>query len=311
MVEIAERGEAFMRLLADRLQTGICVDERASLIQRNMRLPSLNHSPGECAAAVERFVIADEAGFEMFFETFKGNERIDALEYAKPPCVPCWIELPHLQLAFYIDVVGQHGLCVSLLTVTSKGAGVMSWSPIADLQNAEGGSIYATKLGAKSGNSDEHSASLLKGLIACLIITSNRVATTRRMSPSTDTAADRAMLRRRAQQGRPVFSHNIVTVTRPETSEFRGRIIESVSRGPGVRAHIRAGHWRLISTHVENGELCPYWTWVDGHEVGDEQLGRVVKTRIVEFSPAGIRKGFVVPSFAGTAGDRVQAVRAH
>jgi hypothetical protein len=156
----------------------------------------------------------------------------------------------------------------------------------------------------------------LAGVLArsLVMIAEHRVASTRRVERrNDDDPTAREAIRRAQQRGVPWYSHNVVTLRRPGTSEFRGVILDSESAGAPKREHQVAGHWRLIELHKdENDDLCPYWTWVDGHLRGSAEAGRIEKTRIVEFSkPSEVaRKGYLLPSGPGAPGARIKAVPA-
>jgi hypothetical protein len=135
------------------------------------------------------------------------------------------------------------------------------------------------------------------------MIANCRTAVGRRIIPSQSNAAERSMLRRRFQRGRPIFSYNQVDLILPKTCIYRDEV-RSVESFDGVRGHMVIGHWRLI-----DGVLQPYWIWIDGHERGDRQRGWIVKERIVQFQAGQQRRGFLIPRDPGGPKERRLATR--
>jgi hypothetical protein len=125
-----------------------------------------------------------------------------------------------------------------------------------------------------------------------------RAATTRRIVPSLSTSAERAFARRQMHRGRPIFSYNVVDLVVPQTCIYRGESHPTESFA-GKRGHMVIGHWRLIAGVAE-----PFFTWVDGHERGDRDLGYITKERSVSAHAGGMRKGFVVPNMPAAPGER-------
>lgn len=115
-------------------------------------------------------------------------------------------------------------------------------------------------------------------------------------------AAERVFARNRLREGRPQFSYNVVKTIIPETCEYRGEIVATESLR-GLRGHMVVGHWRLI-----DGEISPYWVWVDGFKRGNEDLGFVTKERHVHVAQES-RRGFLVPQHSGQTRERVAASR--
>lgn len=140
---------------------------------------------------------------------------------------------------------------------------------------------------------------------ACTAIAGHRLSITDRILPKRgETPAARSFARKRALKGRgQFFSYNKVSLITPDSPLFRGGVISWPSAASRRRGHWVTGHWRLI-----DGGIQPFWTWVDGHESGDADLGWVTKEREVMLQgPVVVRRGFRMPNHEGLAGERVPA----
>ncbi|MBA5778227.1 hypothetical protein H2509_13950 [Stappia sp. F7233] len=303
-----------MRLLADRLLAMPPTSDPLIEAARNaLKLPDRNHAPVDgdhWRGVCDRFVFDHEECGRLLPALFDDPEsREAAIQVARAPIVPCWIELGNFawlaigtpeatQLVLFQKVENMaFPWCSSVLSDRLRDGGdyEVAFTPKAD-----------TVRGIKPGVADTilKMQRLVIFLLAA-ISSHSRVAAARRILPSSVDRARQASAKRRAQRGRPVFSYNRVEFVRPYTAIHRG-VLKPAESFAGMRGHFVIGHWRLI-----DNELQPYWTWVDGHPRGDESLGHVTKERGVDLSRIiGNRRGFDLPGFAGKPGQRVEARRA-
>lgn len=266
-----------------------------------LKRPAVNHSD-QFQGYVERFVF-DDTALQALGEVFgDAKSREDAWRVCHVPVVPCFISTPnqgwmiHSQdqktMVSYYTSVHHWGVChagsMTLEGVLGHEVPEIRRS-VVPLEDAEIQQAVVDKL--------------LVVVFLLVALTQSRVATVRKITKkSGSTAAMRAFQRRRAQLGKPVYSYNRVQMNFPKTSLQKGEVAYDCRSGP-KRAHWVIGHWRLI-----DGVIEPYWTWIDGHKSGDEELGFVTKERHVKIARS-FRRGYMLPGLSGLPGERIRAVK--
>lgn len=270
--------------------------------QSMLRKPATNHSLERPAAFVDRFCFPRQIWTDLLSarDVVAANYRQSYGQAIKPPVTPCWLEVhtPHERIGFMLIADDQIASTVTIVGYSDGGGN--DWGTVFR------GAIDSIGRWHIQRQSTDDLAQELGVLVVtmCGVLGGHRTVLTRSREHQEDTAAGRALARRRAQQGRPLFSYNVVSLPRPEPSTLNGSLKASISAS-GVRGHVVIGHWRLI-----DGALEPYWVWVDGHERGCPDLGWVTKERHVHLAPE-VRRGFVRPSFSGQPGQRLPASRVH
>lgn len=304
-----------MLLCDDLLKLRPTKDLLIERVRNKLALPSENHASHwseKWSGKVDRYVF-DQETMDQVVAVYENQQLRDIERIAKFPSNDFWLEcsIGGYRYGWTPEVVNGELLLLCFQPFSNQNlvlpVGAIHWGSISG--NAV--TCSATRYGeAVDGfDFDRLSRGMLMGAFLLSVLASSRMVSVRRVVPS---PADRVMLRRRAQLGRPFYSHNVVSLNLPDTSEMRGVLKGGEGCGTGKREHEVRGHWRLISLHVEAGELAPYWRWVDGHKAGDSALGIVVKTReVVIGNPSEIvRRGYQMPQGPGTPGVRVKARRA-
>ncbi len=148
----------------------------------------------------------------------------------------------------------------------------------------------------------------------CAVLASSHFVVVRQ-ALTRDTGEARLLRRRKALGRVPFFSYNYVTLPVPGDPCFRGEVLPGDGTGSHQRRHWRHGYWRLQDARAVDGELVPFWVWVEGYEAGNEDLGRIVKERHVTVDVAGVidgpvfRRGYRMPDFEGRKGQRIKATK--
>ena len=300
-----------MRSLADRLLAMPATRHPMIEAARDaLKLPDRNHVPVDgdhWRAACDRFVLPPD-WLVVLNQVFDDQvSRADALLYARVPLVPCWIECP--EMAIFVSgssecpqatVFAMGDRFVSpTVAMTMDDAARRAWESGHEVDLWVSDHIRMHEDG-------QHLIHAAMTFAACTLaaLTSPRVTSTRRVLPSPVDRARAARARRRAQAGRPVWSHNVVEFVLPRTALHRG-VVKPMESFASMRGHSVVGHWRLI-----DGVLEPYWVWIDGHDRGNKALGKITKSREVTL-PAGVHpKGFFRPEIVGHKGQRLPARRA-
>ena len=280
-------------------------------VQDALKLPAQNHAAtdgDEFAGAVERVVFDGRSadafleGVEDFFGGATSDQCAPKLTNTtfKVPFQRFWLEIGGH--AFLFDDIG----CGAQLDAFRRfDDGSVSFASRYWLAPAGDGFRFHGHAQHEEWAMD---AFVFEGtfffISACVAVCQPNVRDVKRIVPGQASEAERIALRRAAQRGRPWFSHNVVTMRLGDTSRHGGEV-GAGGLGSHCRAYHRIAHWRLIAP--ANGEPA-YFTWVVDAECGDAELGRVCKTRIAS-EPSGreVRRGFLVPEFAGTSGMRVRA----
>jgi hypothetical protein len=299
--------------LADKFTEKIYVDTVSEeiLAWHMLRRPSVNHSD-IFTPMVERFVFDfDELrpSWDYLCEFDEaGKQRLCvAGENLRVPFDNCWLEVASTSRSYgyLVSACGNDHEIRSFTEV--DGEPRFTWAAKASTLRQRG-PLSVTRLLPKPLPPDLTLQLITQASafeMLCAILASPNMATTERVVRAMGTTKEsRALHRARAQRGKPVFSFNRVSVRLPQAAHLNGVLVDRDS--PLVkRAHMVIGHWRLI-----DGVLEPYWVWVHPHERGDRTAGFVANERYVSLSAAVLRRGWLIPQTAGTAGQRVPAVKA-
>lgn len=271
--------------------------------RRDLKLPRPNHAGALIGPEplAERFVFSEGIFDELSRVMLDDTSRSAAIERARVPCFPAWIEAGRYSWHFWLDADGAQ-----MATFFLNGRSPLTVFNIGDVISGSAGDINValTSLGARIQSAenvpdDWFGAFSFRVVFLLAVISSPRAASVRRrLSGEGLSAADRAMRLRRAQAGRPMFSFNEVILVPAKTALHRG-VLQPVESFAGMRGHVVMGHWRLI-----DGKIEPYWIWVDGHRRGNDRLGTIVKQRNVGAVTGRWRKGFQIPDGLGLAGER-------
>lgn len=293
-----------MQTLADKIAARpFPKDDIACSIAAMLKRPSANHSELH-TPQVERFIF-DDAAIDVIYNIFKTEAaRKQAFAICKPPFLPMFVEIANR--GYFIMQLEEDIISVSLMVYDHKNnygschsrcllENITDNKPFTPEMVTAGISVYAPE----AIDDAIHAFAGLPLILA--VITQPRMATVEKVVPSAaDSPALRAMRRRRAQRGRPMYSFNRVTVDLPQHSLQGGEIKQRAALSPR-RGHNVIGHWRLITRSEE-----PYFVWVQPHQAGDPALGWVTKERIIKIK-GGVRHGYLMPEFAGQNGQRVDA----
>lgn len=286
-----------------------------------LRRPSQNHIEGDWCGVVERFVISSDDRETIKSVFVAESDRLSAQALAKPPCVPCWIEVSKDSdtggMGWLFHEVGERIAVDCFLSGPKDAVAVLvSRVFLDDVRRLASigqscGFISGIGLNAiKNGvlTEKEVKAWSLEFIYHCAALTHPHAATTERVvrSPKGGDAAQRAMFRRRMQRSGGMFSFNVVHFSVPNPAKSSSVVRETAALTP-KRAHLRMGHWRLIEGRRSGS---PYFVWVDACEAGNAELGRVVKERHVSIATSSVRRGFLVPAIQGKRGDVVPATKA-
>lgn len=321
-----------MRLIADRIiAMPKTRDPDLDRARDMLRLPAPNHAGtilDRDRPMVDRYVF-NEAAIDAIIALLNTKKaRIDAIRTARPPCVPCWVEAPSWGMGWLIETDGEgskitgFGLLHRVLNqhhifphyyfsfdFNNDGANealLIRTSPLL------GKTIQITAGGVAEEDYDSEAISM--PLYLCAVLTSSRFAIARRVL-TRDTGEARLLRRRKALGRVPFFSYNYVTLPVPGDPCFRGEVLPGDGTGSHQRRHWRHGYWRLQDARAVDGELIPFWIWVEGYEAGNEDLGHIVKERHVTVDGAGVidghvfRRGYRMPDFEGRKGQRIKATK--
>lgn len=281
-------------------------DPHVERARQDLKLPKPNHAlvtVGDEPLA-ERFVFPEGVFDELKLLFCDEESRALALKIARVPCYPCWIETQWIAWHFWRDEAGIGRVCV--LINGSIPFAVIDVDKFLNSDKEQKGITLAGEAWAQMNAVSIEDQRRLMGAVFFLLasISLPRLTSIRqRLSGEAVSAADRALRRRRAYVGRPVFSFNEVTLVPAKTALHRG-VLKPIESFAGMRGHVVMGHWRLIDGKVE-----AYWIWVDGHRRGDDRLGTIVKQRNVGRSRERFRRGFSVPDGIGAPGEKRAARR--
>lgn len=306
-----------MRSLADRLLAMPATRHPMIEAARDaLKLPDRNHVPidgDHWRAACDRFVLPPDWSETLDAVFSDWISKCEAFRSGRAPLVPCWIEGRNFALHIF-------GSCAepncTIFTRALSGVGPLLTFVLSESNRSRflSGGVFEYRTEAVieelfNGLSEDQAGLFLRSYLVVAVctlaaLTSPRVTSVRRVLPSPVDRARAARARRRAQVGRPVWSHNLVEFVLPRTALHRG-VVKPMESFAGMRGHSVVGHWRLI-----DGVLEPYWVWIDGHDRGNKALGKIVKSREVTL-PADVHpKGFFRPDVIGHKGQRLPARRA-
>ena len=298
-----------MRLLADEIATAPAAWQRTRIYRRVselLRRPSPNHAAGPMGytPCVDRFVFlpSDTKLIETAGGLDLGPYDFDLWSIARPPLPTCWIEFGNW--GWFIEAEEINGLAFPYAHVFCRGkkglppitVGRMSLPD--EWQSTAAGSV--DEHWPREGIEDALEYMNFLALLLVIIATPN-VVSTRRVAPGQGSPAASQRALRQAQRGRPVYSFNEVRLTPGRTAIHNG-VVKPSAAFVGKRGHMVIGHWRLLEKKLE-----PVWVWVEGHERGDPDKGRVIKQRIVANAQSVIRRGYFFPERDGYPGARMAA----
>lgn len=282
-----------MKTLADRLVKSGGVFEVEGQIARLLRRPARNHSDA-WAPMVERFIF-DAADYDAFVDAASPHEKRAAAYHSLRAPMPCfWAEIG--EAGFFFD-----GETVFCLGGGKRGVYHAASVSLDALRGMSGDRIViaTTKFGETLDKSFLGSCFTLF-VFMCAAINSPRACTRERIVPGRDLSLTRRLMERRKAQRAPLYSFNKMTLNRPDTSvQSSGSVLCGAQTSK--RGHWVIGHWRLIEGNAE-----PYWTWIESHKRGDDDLGFVAHERNVRLAPGsfGTRRGFVIPHEPGQRGEK-------
>jgi len=287
-----------MKLLANKILSLQHGDERLRYVADKLRLPAKDNHIGLDQAflpAVDRFIF-DEGFLQEAIEVYVDHGEMTA-PAAKPPLPICWIELENHGLLidgdhFALIYDGRPDCRLICLVIGSVG--------LLDDSSKE----YRSHHKLTERDEIAFAETIARFRVCLAALQSPNVTTTRRILPGEGrSAAHRAFVRRRFQQGRPMFSYNVVELVPPRAALHRG-VLKPAEHFEGMRGHFVIAHWRLIGTAIE-----PYWVWVEGHKRGDESKGFITKERHAKARSLPVRRGFELPPNSGVPGQRLKANR--
>jgi hypothetical protein len=294
-----------------------------------LKMPARNHAAANAEelsfGACDRFILSPkfvDATLDNF-DNLDRESRSLLIENARPPLPTCWIEYPSVgedrspdrgrssalffgkndMMTYFVKLPPMHGAPTFLLPYAWVSLSTLRDEWLKNPESGCGNIIQFSKIAVeileqKKTTADDIGFTLQNSVAYLAAITNPRAATVKRLVPSVQSAAERAFARRRFQQGRPIFSYNHVELVVPQTCIYRGEVVESRSLA-GKRGHMVIGHWRLIA-----GKAEPFFTWIEGHERGNRELGRITKERHVDIGTGGLRRGFQMPEGPGRPGER-------
>lgn len=270
-----------------------------------LRRPVINHSEMP-SPMIERFVF-DPVDVQSVYDQARGYDqqgRDLLLEKFKCPLPQMWIEHGKWGFLLMDDTV-------TVFAMLTKKVTAIAFTSLDEIRQP-GGITSFTELYSPGDNEWWHSwqnavaAEFCIFGALCAIINSPRAATRERGMPGRGLTPEQKVARhRRMQRGYPLYSFNRMTLKRPETSRQSSDLLICGGQA-SKRGHWVIGHWRLIDNNPE-----PYWTWVEAHKRGDDEIGFVAHERHVsiEAGAFGLRRGFTIPTRPGDAGETIRASR--
>ena len=249
---------------------------------------------------VERFVFGDDDIAERISHVTELERELLQQNMRKPLPV-FWMETGHYGWLFDGDAIVAFGRTSAGIV---QSIGGVSFSALSDL-NGEVFVHYPNSLPRPVYTDHHRFAMLAMAVVPILLalINSPRSVTRERVRPAHLSSEQRLARQHRSQRGYPMYSFNRVTLKRPDNSLQSSDVLMCGAQ-TSKRGHWVIGHWRLI-----DGAAEPYWTWVDAHKRGDEEMGFVAHERHIKIAPGsfGARRGFVIPTVLGEAGGRLPA----
>lgn len=289
-----------MTLLADRLLAMNQRDSKSPRMivhaQELLRVPTSIDQLGKA----DRFVVTKK------FHDYIGNSLNESeddslllsLRNARPLLPQFWLELEDGKTGWLFD--GDQCTCYFLLGGPSNRVDLVGTIDLREYRNVSAEMhVGLTQVGSfYSERWPSTTIHILKGPSIAAVISNQRHVEISK--PIHRTAAERVMMRRRLGHDHPIFSYKRVNLILPQTVHYRGEE-RDIGSFEGMRGHLVIGHWRLI-----DGVAEPFWTWIDGHERGDRDLGWITKERRVTVTDDLVheRRGFLIPADIGQHGER-------
>lgn len=289
-----------MKTLADVLVNARKTDgEYARFVGHLLRKPEKNHSQYHLPM-IERFVFSESDRLEVY-ENTKGLsvfQRDILMSAFRLPMPMFWLEAG----LFGYFVCDNN---VLLFHKFKKTAEAVAASTVDQIKAPGDFLRYGEIFNRDDQNWWFQNGNAVAAAFACFaalcnVINSPRACTRERIVPGRDLSLTRRLMERRKAQRAPLYSFNKMTLIRPDTSvQSSGSVLCGAQTSK--RGHWVIGHWRLIEGNAE-----PYWTWIESHKRGDDDLGFVAHERHVRLAPGsfGTRRGFVIPVDPGQRGEK-------